>query len=105
MARCPSRRPRRWSRWGESGLSRFGHRACHVAGRLRPLLGLPVRTAAGSPGKYATVSCGDVVPNIDDTWDERAREAVEYALYHLTGEGSCWTLQGQGVRYEMWGIY
>lgn len=39
-----------------------------------------------------------------ETWDERAREAVEDAIARIrTGAAS--SLTGKGSRYEMWGIY
>ena len=40
-----------------------------------------------------------------ETWDERAREAVEDSLERIQHPGSESKLTGKGSRYEMWGIY
>jgi 3-hydroxyacyl-CoA dehydrogenase len=40
-----------------------------------------------------------------ETWDERAREAVEDSLERIQSPGSKSKLTGKGSRYEMWGIY
>jgi 3-hydroxyacyl-CoA dehydrogenase/HEAT repeat protein len=40
-----------------------------------------------------------------ETWDERAREAVQDSLERIRHPGSESKLTGKGSRYEMWGIY
>ncbi len=40
-----------------------------------------------------------------ESWDERAREAVEDALNRIQNPGAKSMLTNRGYRFEMWGIY
>jgi HEAT repeat protein len=40
-----------------------------------------------------------------ETWDVRAREAVEDAIVHITDPSAQCRLKGRGYEFEMWGIY
>jgi len=40
-----------------------------------------------------------------ETWDERAREAVEDAIRRITDPATPSALHGKGFRFEMWGLY
>ena len=68
--------------------------------------------ALGALGKVAT----DAVPALelaltyqaetdDETWDERAQDAVRDAIHRIQNPGTETTLGGQGYKYEMWGIF
>ena len=41
----------------------------------------------------------------DESWDERAREAVEDAIARIERPGTPSQLTGKGARFEMWGIW
>ena len=42
---------------------------------------------------------------VGETWDIRARQAVEDAITHITDPTSPCFLKGKGYRFEMWGIH
>jgi len=60
--------------------------------------------ALAEPGLPALERALDYPDGRGETWDERAREAVEDAIARIR-TGAPTALTGKGSRYEMWGIY
>jgi HEAT repeat protein len=60
--------------------------------------------AAATPALPALESALHNAVGRDETWDERAGEAVADAIARIRAPGTPSALTGHGSRYEMWGI-